>query len=74
MTFPYRVCGHDTCHAQVRIALTCVTPRPLALLGYGASTGQAGNATILLYVAVTYAAQRLVAQARAARIPARDGV
>jgi hypothetical protein len=45
-----------------------------ALLGHGASTGQAGNATILLYAAVTYAAQWLVAQARAARIPARDGV
>jgi hypothetical protein len=44
------------------------------LLGHGDQAHQAGNATILLYVAVTYAAQRIVAQARAARIPASDGV
>ena len=42
-----------------------------ALLGHG---DQAGSATILLYVAVTYTAQRLVTQARVARIPAIDGV
>lgn len=44
------------------------------LLGHGDEARQAGSATILLYVGVTYAAQRLVAQARAARIPAGDGV
>lgn len=44
------------------------------LLGHGDQARQAGSATVLLYVAVTYTAQRLVAQARAARIPASDGV
>lgn len=42
-----------------------------ALLGHG---GQVGSAAILLYVAVTYTAQRLVTQARAARVPASHGV
>jgi uncharacterized protein involved in high-affinity Fe2+ transport len=58
--------GRDVCHAQTRTALhTLATKRCLAAK---ATPGKGfGNATLLLYLAVTYTVQRLVRQGRARR-------